>query len=138
MVDDVRVARLLRALSDDVSVLQQEASASPERRSDQMWLRGVKYSFITAIESMIDVAQHTCASEGWGPPSDNGDAVRLLGAHGVLQAGLAAQLRRAVGFRNVLVHEYVTIDDDVVLARLDDLADLLDFAAQVTAWMRTV
>lgn len=70
------------------------------------------------------------------PPSDNGDAVRLLATHGVLECGLAVRLRRAVGFRNVLVHEYVTVDDGVVLARLDDLADLRDFAAQVTGWIR--
>lgn len=43
MVDDLRVARLLRSLSDDVAVLQAEAPASSERRKDPMWLRGVTY-----------------------------------------------------------------------------------------------
>ena len=38
---------------------------------------GVKYTFVTAIEACVDVAQHICATEGWGPPTDNGDAVRL-------------------------------------------------------------
>ena len=60
----------------------------------------------------VDVAQHICASEGWGPPKDNGDALRLLRAHGVLPAELAGRLRKAVGFRNVLVHEYVEVDDN--------------------------
>ena len=30
----------------------------------------------------MDVAQHICSTEGWGPPADNGDAIRLLGEHG--------------------------------------------------------
>ncbi|HSL08004.1 MAG TPA: DUF86 domain-containing protein [Pseudonocardiaceae bacterium] len=94
---------------------------------------GVKYTFVTAIEAGIDVAQHVCASEGWGPPRDNGDAIRLLGAHGVLSVDLADRLRRAVGFRNVLVHDYIEVDDGIVLERLANLADLDDFVAVVAA-----
>ena len=84
MVDEDRVLRLLRSVADDTAVLQQEAGASQERRHDPIWLRGVKYTFVTAIEACIDVARHICAAEGWGPPADNGDAVRLCGKHGVL------------------------------------------------------
>jgi uncharacterized protein YutE (UPF0331/DUF86 family) len=78
MVDEGRVLRLLRSIADDTAVLQQEVGASRERRLDPLWLRGVKYTFVTAIEACVDVAQHICATEGWGPPADNGDAVRLL------------------------------------------------------------
>lgn len=135
MVDETRVLRLLRAATDDVAFLDSEAGAPPERRADPVWLRGVKYAFLTAIEACLDVAQHLCSSEGWGPPSDNGDAMRLLGAHGVLTPELADQMRRAVGFRNVLVHEYVAVDDAVVLRRLDDLTDLRRFVTAVTDWL---
>jgi uncharacterized protein YutE (UPF0331/DUF86 family) len=135
VVDEVRVLRLLRSISGDLAVLRAEASADPERRADPLWLRGVKYTFVTAIEAGVDVAQHVCASEGWGPPRDNGDAIRLLGTHGVLPADLADRLRRAVGFRNVLVHDYVEVDDGIVLERLANLADLDDFVAVVAAWV---
>ena len=135
MVDEVRVLRLLRSISDDLAVLRAEASADPGRRADPLWLRGVKYTFVTAIEAGVDVAQHVCASKGWGPPRDNGDAIRLLGAHGVLSADLADRLRRAVGFRNVLVHDYVEVDDGIVLERLANLADLDDFVAVVADWV---
>lgn len=135
MVDEVRVLRLLRAVSDDLAVLRAEAPADARRRADPLWLRGVKYTFVTAIEACVDVAQHVCAAEGWGPPRDNGDAMRLLGTRGVLAADLAARLRRAVGFRNVLVHEYIDVEDDVVLARLADPSDLDAFVTAVTAWV---
>jgi uncharacterized protein YutE (UPF0331/DUF86 family) len=57
----------------------------------------------------------------------------LLGRHGVLPTALVQQLRQAAGFRNVLVHDYVTVDDAVVVARLADLSDLERF---VTALAR--
>lgn len=71
-----------------------------------------------------------CSSEGWGPPADNGDSMTLLGRHHVLDAELAASMRRAVGFRNVLVHEYVAVDDAVVVSRLQDLSDLQGFVRE--------
>ncbi|MDP7702408.1 DUF86 domain-containing protein [Mycobacterium sp. TY815] len=133
MVDDVRIFRLLRAITDDLDVLRQEANAGEERRADPMWLRGVKYTFITSIEACIDIAQHICAAQGWGPPADNGDAMKVLGRHGMLTADVSDSMRKAVGFRNVLVHEYVKVSDEVVVSRLGDLRDLEQFVTQVTA-----
>lgn len=135
MVDQIRVLRLLRRVSDDVGVLQQEGIADQTRRSDTIWLRGIKYTFVTAIEACIDIAQHVCASEGWGPPDDNGDAMRLLGDHSVLKAETSQAMRRAVGFRNVLVHEYVRVDDTIVTDRIENLDDLDTFVRQLTAWV---
>jgi len=84
VVDEVRVLQLLRSVTDDLAVLRHEASSDERRRADPLWLRGVKYTFVTAIEGCVDVAQHICASEGWGPPRDNGDALEVLGRHRVL------------------------------------------------------
>lgn len=131
MVDKTRVLRLLRGVADDVGVLRREAAADQTRRADPMWLRGVKYTFITAIEASVDVAQHICATQGWGPPADNGDAMKLLGKHGVLSVASADTMRKAVGFRNVLVHE----SDAVVVSRLADLSDFDVFEVRVTEFV---
>jgi uncharacterized protein YutE (UPF0331/DUF86 family) len=133
VVDPTRLLRLLRSVTDEVAVLEREAVAEPARREDVLWLRGVKYAFVTAIEACVDAAQHICATSGWGPPSDNGDAMRLLGAHGVLDHDHADRMARAVGFRNLLVHEYARVDDGIVVARLEDLEDLREFARRSAA-----
>jgi len=135
VVDEDRVLRLLRSIADDTAVLRQEAGASHERRQDPIWLRGVKYTFVTAIEACVDVAQHICATEGWGPPADNGDAVRLLGEHGILTTELAVSMRKAVGFRNILVHDYIEVDDSIVVDRLKSLDDLEEFVRHVAAYV---
>ncbi|HKI41512.1 MAG TPA: HepT-like ribonuclease domain-containing protein [Mycobacterium sp.] len=44
-------------------------------------------------------------------------------------------MRKAVGFRNVLVHEYVEVSDDIVASRLVDLRDLEQYVEQVTAFL---
>ncbi|WP_207787490.1 HepT-like ribonuclease domain-containing protein [Actinomycetospora cinnamomea] len=52
-----------------------------------------------------------------------------------MTAELSEQLARAVGFRNVLVHEYVTVDGTPVVRRLEDLSDLDRFVSAVIDWM---
>ena len=136
MVDRPRLVLLLQRVTGELAYLQ--ARASEDRRAlaaDDERLSGLKYRFVTVIEAVVNVAQHVCASEGWGPPKDNGDAVRLLGRHEVLSPDLAGRLARAVGFRNVLVHGYATVDDAQVVARLDDLPDFDAFVAAVTRWL---
>lgn len=136
MVDEVRVLRLLRAVTDDLHLLLRESKADAARRADPLWLRGVKYTFVTSIGACIDVAQHICSAQGWGPPADNGDAMNVLGRHGALTAELSDAMRKAVGFRNVLVHEYVEVSDEIVESRLSDLRDLERFVEQVTVFLR--
>jgi hypothetical protein len=58
VVDEVRVLRLLRAITDDLSVLRHESDADDEHRADPLWLRGVKkYTFVTAIEARVTSQQ---------------------------------------------------------------------------------
>lgn len=134
VVDDARVRTLLRRIAGDLSDLADEDPAVLAQ--DTRGLRAVKYSFVTAIEGVIDVAQHLCASEQWGAPSTNGDALRILARHDVLDADLAERLVAAVGFRNVLVHEYTVVDDGRVIAALSELDDLRDFVAAVERLLR--
>jgi len=38
MVDQDRILRLLRSITDDVSVLRRESAAGEDRREDPIWL----------------------------------------------------------------------------------------------------
>lgn len=111
-------------------------AASPDQRADETWLMAVKYSFITVIEACIDLAQHITSVEHLGIPANNGDAMRRLGRAGVVSPEVADSMAKAVGFRNVLVHEYFEVDDDIVLSRLADHRDLHEFLHQVGEWIQ--
>ncbi|MFC5379343.1 type VII toxin-antitoxin system HepT family RNase toxin [Aquipuribacter nitratireducens] len=135
MVDEVRLARLLQRLGEQVSHLRARASEDPdELLRDEARLSGTKYRFVTAVEAVLDVSHHLLASELWGPADNSAAAVGLLARHGVLDSSLAQRLAGATGFRNVLVHGYAEVDDSRVVANLAHLADFDDFAEQVRAW----
>jgi uncharacterized protein YutE (UPF0331/DUF86 family) len=136
VVDERRVRRLLQRISDDLIWLGDRASGDRAAlRRDGDRVAALKYYFITAIEGCINVAQHLCASEGWGPPTSNADAMRVLARQGVLGAELGEVMARAVGFRDVLVHGYADVDDDLVIAQLDELGQLDAFLSAISRWI---
>ena len=134
MVDQERIDRLLDRIASDLRELERLAKLGRDLIADRTALAATKYYFITAIKGCARVAQHIIADQGWRVADSNADAVRWLGTEGVLTTKLAESVARAIGFRNVLVHEYAEIDNQRVVADLDRLGDLKDFVAAVAQW----
>ena len=85
-----------------------------------------------AVQLCVDIASHLLAGSLQPVPATMGETFVSLASSGVIDAGLAGRLRRAVGFRNIAVHNYETIDWDIVFALAGEpLSDFEQFAAQV-------
>lgn len=86
-----------------------------------------------AVQLCVDIAAHLLAGSFQPVPATMGESFVNLAKSGVIDAVLAGRLRRAVGFRNIAVHNYETIDWDIVFALAGEpLSDFEQFAAQVT------
>jgi uncharacterized protein YutE (UPF0331/DUF86 family) len=130
MVDAERLARVLTRVRQDLARLHRYAEADPnELVRDEIRLGHLKYLFVTLTEGCVDAAQHVCASEGYGPPDSNPDAMLVLARNDVLQEDLGRTMADAVRFRNVLVHLYADVDDARVVANLDLLDEVERFVA---------
>ena len=131
MVDPDIIARRVLALNEALGHLAQadaddasRLAADPMRRAAaERWLQ-------VAIEACIDVAYHVVAANEWTPPETARGAFSTLAAHGLIETDLANRLAAAAGLRNVLVHDYVSVDLER-LARVvrEDLDDLRRFGA---------
>ncbi len=135
MVDKVRVSKLLERLNANIQLLAVESVASRARSDDTIWLPGIKYLFVVAIEDCVDIAMHICTTDKLGTVRDNGHAFYVLGESGIIPGELSISLRKAVGFRNVLVQDYVDVEDNIVTDRLADLSDLREFAEVIARWI---
>ncbi len=84
-----------------------------------------------AIQSCIDIAYHLCGVHG-KVPTTAADAFAELAKLELIERGLAQRLQRAVGFRNVLVHEYTEVDWKIVMRVIrTDTRDLAVFGKAV-------
>ena len=89
------------------------------------------HNFDFAIRHFMDIALHLCAAQGVVPATAAG-AFLVLAERRLVEKGLAQRLQRAVGFRNVLVHEYAELDWKIVMQVLKTgTRDLADFGKAV-------
>ena len=81
-----------------------------------------------AIQSTIDLATHVVASEGLGiPDTIRGNFVLLENAK-IITKTLSKKMQLMVGFRNIAIHDYQTLDVDILKAILSkNLKDLEQF-----------
>lgn len=87
-----------------------------------------------AMESVLDIANHMIADAGFESPETYRDAFSILARHGVIDPTLSQRLQQWAGFRNILVHAYLTIDHGLSWDALaHDLDDLRKFAALAAA-----
>jgi uncharacterized protein YutE (UPF0331/DUF86 family) len=133
VVDQEWLDRLLDRVAVDLKVLA-EYRAAGDPLENATRLAAVKYHFITTIEGCTRIAHHIIASEGWRIAESNADAVRALSAQHVVLAPTAEAVARAVGFRNVLIYEYIDVDDGRVRDNLERLGDFEAFVSQVAVW----
>ena len=88
-----------------------------------------------AVQISIDIATSILADSP-AVPSTMAEAFLLLHRQGVLSEAVARKLAKSVGLRNIAVHEYTSLDWDVVYAvahtHIDDFAD---FGREISAWV---
>lgn len=95
----------------------------------------VERNLEVASQSVIDIAHRIIAIEKAEKPRDYYEAILRLGELGVLTPEFARRLAPLAGFRNVLIHEYVTIDWNEVYRNLQSLDDIVRFSEFVTRWL---
>jgi uncharacterized protein YutE (UPF0331/DUF86 family)/predicted nucleotidyltransferase len=109
--------------------------ADPARiESDVREERFVEHTLQIAVQAALDVASHIVSDERWGEPQTSQELFQILLVHGIIDEPLSRALRAAVGFRNVLVHGYASVDKRIVRDVLENhLTELLAFVALVRA-----
>lgn len=87
-----------------------------------------------AVQVCVDIGAHLLAGSEQPVPSTMGETFVRLADAGMIGAESAQRLRKAVGFRNIAVHNYEVIDWAIVFALTGEpLSDLERFAAEVAS-----
>lgn len=100
--------------------------------------RAVERMFENAIQACSDLAQHVATRDfGYEGTTARG-AIHTLHEHGVVDESTASTLVTAVGFRNVLAHEYGHVDPAKVYETLQSGLTVYDrYSRQIAKWVRS-
>ena len=67
-----------------------------------------------AVQACVDIAAIVISDSNYPYPSTMGEAFEILEKMKVIDGDLKIKLQNAVGFRNILVHDYTKVNWDIV------------------------
>lgn len=131
-VDSIVIDARLRELSRRLRRVEAKQPASVKQLAADEDLQDIlTRNLELGIQTCIDIAFHLCGAHGV-VPTTAAEAFVQLAKRELIERSLAERLQRAVGFRNVLVHEYTEVDWKIVMRVIrTDTRDLADFGKAV-------
>ena len=76
-----------------------------------------------AVQACIDIANYIIAQKGWRLPATYRESFNTLHENKVINKKLSSQMIKMVGFRNIAVHDYQTLDIVVLKGILEHNVD---------------
>ena len=88
----------------------------------------ILFNIQAAVQNCIDIAAHIISEESFGVPGSITEMLYTLEKNGYLDNDLTQKMVKAVGFRNLIVHEYGKIElEQVYEIAQDDINDLNEY-----------
>ncbi|MFJ7512539.1 DUF86 domain-containing protein [Peribacillus simplex] len=85
-----------------------------------------------ACEASIDLAMHIVAEQKLGLPQTSRDAFDMLHKALIIDENSAKRLKAMVGFRNIAVHDYQTVNIEILQQIVENhLGDFTDYTKQI-------
>ncbi len=92
----------------------------------------ILFNLQMAVQNCIDIAAHIISEEGFGVPGSTNEMFYLLEENGYLDSELTEKMVKAVGFRNLVVHEYGKIElKQVFEVAQEDIKDLDEYLISI-------
>ncbi len=129
----MELTQKLKHLEENIAVLHEiKASVTREElKLNKRYEWEVRYGLLESIQIVIDIACKISSQYNLGNPKNYRACIELLRQHDYLSPELAQKVIAMVGMRNLLVHEYVEIDEDRLYGFLNFLDDFVGFAIEI-------
>jgi uncharacterized protein YutE (UPF0331/DUF86 family) len=126
-VDRVVVEQKLESLRRCVTRIQAKCPPAADTLALDLDLQDiVSLNLSRAVQLCVDIGAHLIAGLDVPPPNTMGQTFDLLAQAHVISAELALRLKKAVGFRNIAVHNYDVINwhmvHSIASSQLDDFS----------------
>ncbi len=137
MVDRDRVLAKLDELDGYLDELRTIAPSGFEEYSMIEKKRSCERLVQVAVEATIDTCALLVTGLRLGLPGEENDLFEKLARRGVISGEMAETLKHMKGMRNILVHEYGRIDDELVFETVRDrLGDFGIFKGEILDFLR--
>jgi len=129
----------LDSLQRCLARIQSKIPQSVEELEDDLDKQDIiSLNLTRAVQVCVDIATHIIADFNTPPPTSMSQSFDHLCKLNVISTATCERMKKAVGFRNISVHEYQSIDWQIVYMIITvHLDDFKEFGQQVYTWKHT-
>jgi len=134
MVNIEVVQGRIKKIKDYLSFLKEirEESSLEEFKKDPRLYGSAERFLHLCIEALLDTGNHIIADEDLGQVSFYKDVPKILYENSYISENAKDTLTKMIGFRNILVHDYLELDHDIVFSVLkEDLEDIEEILKEI-------
>lgn len=139
MLDTYRVKTRLEEIRKRVLILEKDFKKIPEEKLiiDENLYASAERHLQVAIQACLDIANHLVAALGLERPrKEAGETFFTLAKEKIISQDLARIMKKVVGYRNVLVHEYLEVERHQTYLNIQNgLKDLAKFAQEIEEFL---
>jgi uncharacterized protein YutE (UPF0331/DUF86 family) len=136
-LDRDRITEALRSIELFADDLEPHAGVTAtDLEHDRQRRNAIERALIGIVDLAISVNTHVLAHLGHRQASTYRGSFESLATAGVVDPPTAATFASAAGMRNILVHQYTSIDPGVVASAASTMpVDARRYTAQVAGWL---
>ncbi|MBS3802844.1 MAG: DUF86 domain-containing protein [Candidatus Thermoplasmatota archaeon] len=140
MMDEDKRKRILVKLNEMKQYVEDLEMMIPhsveEYEEDLIIRRACERTVEAAIETVLKVSAMIISSEKMGLPQNEETIFNLLEQQHVISAALSSKLKKMKGFRNLLIHRYEHIKDDLVYEFIkNQVKDFYEFEKTIKSYL---
>lgn len=123
----------LKSLEDNIKELLEfrKRFAIEDVKSDKSKEWALRYGFLETIQIIIDISCHLVSKYNLGNPQTYSECIELLEKSKYIDESLSFKILGMIGLRNILVHEYLSVQPEKLYELLNNIEDFKEFVGKV-------
>jgi len=138
MIKPSVILQLLESLREQITLLEPLQSESlADLVADPVRYNGLLHLLQVSVGRVTDVGAHLLAGSGLEVPDEYRQIIIKMGHYRILPYDFAERIAPMASFRNIVVHQYLTVDPALVYEHLQHgLGDFEQFIGYIHAYLR--
>lgn len=135
MVRDV-IYNKIASIERCINRINEVYEGNPQNLDDYTKQDSIILNIQRACECSIDLAMHIVSEKKLGIPQNSRDAFEVLEANKVIEKVLANKMKSMVGFRNIAVHNYESVNMKIVQMIIENhLGDFEEYIDSISKYI---
>ena len=126
------IVNKLESIERCINRIREEYEGNSKNLEDYRRNDAIVLNLQRACENTTDIAMYIISTRKLGIPQTKKEAFELLEQNNLISSEISKNMKNMIGFRNIAIHDYKQIDEDILIDVIENhLNDLIEFARTI-------